>query len=71
MSNNPQLSAFEKSTYKFITNLKDLPSNIRILHSSEYKRAITLISCVRNLMGCVGKELEEIEKNIKEESRVK
>ena len=67
MSNSPQLSEFEKSTYKFITNLKDLPPNIRIMHGSEYKRAIILISCVKNLMGCVGKELEEIEKNIKKE----
>ena len=54
MSNN-QISSFEKSVYNFIDELKELPTEIKLLPENEVRKKRLLISCVKNMISGVNK----------------
>ena len=62
MSNNTPLSAFEKSAYKFIEELKNIRTDIKLLPVSEAKKANHLVSCVQSMISCVREDIEGVEK---------
>ncbi len=65
MSNNPHLSAFEKSASNFIEELRNISSEAKILHSSEVNKVNMFIYGIRAIMSKVEKEIEGVEGRFK------
>ena len=64
MSNNTntplsEFAEFEKSAYKFLEELKNIRINIQLLPASEAKKANRIVSCIKNMMSCVRKDIEK------------
>jgi len=55
MSNNTQLSVFEKSALNFIEELKNIRTDIKLLPAKANK----LVYCVQSVMSCVKRDIEE------------
>lgn len=62
---NDELLEFERVTYDYITELKDIPTTIRMIDRSGHKKANILISCVKNLIRYVQKEMSKVERDVK------
>jgi len=55
---NSITSAFEKSAYKFIEELKNIRIDIQLMPASEARKANLLIFCVQGMMSRVHKDIE-------------
>lgn len=60
-----QFLSFEKSAYNFIEELKDISLNIQLLPAHELRKAALLVACVKNLMSCIKKDIEDVETGVK------
>ncbi len=68
MSNNTPFSAFEKSAYKFIDELKKISVEANVLHKSEVRKADILIYGIKAMINTVKKDIEDIEKDFEDKS---
>ena len=57
-----ELSEFERMTYDYITELKDIPSVIKMVNKCDHQKANTLIHCVKNLINYVEAEIGKMKK---------
>jgi len=62
--NNPNtpFSSFEKSALNFMEELKKISIELSLLPADELRKHALFIACVKNLMSCTKKEIEDIEK---------
>ena len=59
MSNNSHVLRFEQSACKFLEELQNIETEIRLLPDNEVKKVELLKFCVKSVIEKVGKEIKE------------